>query len=210
MSEYQDNRESKQENSQSSQSSPECEVCVLGSLNVDFTAYCIDPDLPSPGQTVMGSLFEKSYGGKGANQAVMAAKLGATVKMLGKVGSDDLGDDYLRHLKKEHVDTAAIEQVRTTCTGVAQITVSGSGENCIVVVPGANGMTDIDYAQSVLESSIYGSKVLLCQAETPIEGSIAALKFASSHGTSTVFNPAPATALDPCTCYTLVCGNSDL
>jgi ribokinase len=96
----------------------------------------------------------------------MAARLGATVKMLGKVGNDDFGDDYLRQLKEEKVDTSGVERESTTCTGIAQITVSGSGENCIVVVPGANGAVDIDYCQSVLEPHILGSKVLLCQVST--------------------------------------------
>ena len=71
------------------------EICVLGSLNVDFVDYCLDDSLPLPGQTVKGTLFEKNYGGKGANQAVQAARLGVSVSMCGKVGNDSFGKEYL-------------------------------------------------------------------------------------------------------------------
>ena len=171
------------------------DVTVLGSLNVDFTAYCLDANLPLPGQTVFGSLFEKSYGGKGANQAVQAARLGVDVRMIGRVGNaDSFGKEYVAHLREEEkvlVDT--VDEVDGVNTGIAHITVSSSGENSIVIVQGANGALNAPFLDEHYEYLQLG-KVLLCQNEIPFASTIAGLKAGTDSGVITIWNPAPAPA----------------
>ena len=111
-------------------------LTVLGSLNMDISVTV--PRLPGPGATVLGSAARFSPGGKGANQAVAAARLGAAVRMAGCVGDDDFGRQLLTVLRAEHVDTAAVRTVAGPPTGVALITVDQAGENIITVAPGAN------------------------------------------------------------------------
>ena len=172
------------------------EVLVLGSINVDFVAYCIDDTLPQPGQTVFGTLFEKNYGGKGANQAVQVARLGCSVEMIGQIGPDEFGKDYLVHLGDENVGSGLIEVAPNVSTGIAQITVSSAGENMIVIIPGANAEVSESFAlKSLGQVSEY--RLLLCQNEIPFDSTCAALKYASQHGIRTIFNPAPAPAKDP-------------
>jgi ribokinase len=181
-------------------------VLVLGSLNVDFVAYCIDDQLPLPGQTVIGTLFEKNYGGKGANQAVQVSRSNCPVTMLGKVGPDDFGKNYLEHLKtNENVNIKYINKAYDVSTGIAQITVSSAGENCIIIIPGANNEVDIEYAEDALNaaltttedtSSSSSSKgkpqILLLQNEIPLETSIYAMRWAHENNIRCIFNPAPA------------------
>ena len=170
------------------------EICVLGSLNVDFVAYCLDDSLPLPGQTVKGTLFEKNYGGKGANQAVQAARLGVSVSMCGKVGNDSFGKEYLENLIDEGVNVKHVGK-GSDGTGIAQITVSSAGENCIVIVPGANDEVSIDYAEMALLDAIQPStKVLLLQNEIPLETSLGAIQIAKRRNEEIlcIFNPAPA------------------
>eukprot|EP00605_Chrysophyceae_sp_TOSAG23-4_P000297 GSChrysophyteH1.ASY1.ANO1.342.1 assembled CDS len=176
------------------------EVCVLGSLNVDFVAYCLEDTLPQPGQTVLGTLFEKNYGGKGANQAVQVARLGVSVAMCGKVGPDSFGKEYMEHLKEEGVNIEHVEKATDKATdvstGIAQITVSSAGENCIVIVPGANDEVGVDYVEMALMRAIdpVETKVLLLQNEIPMEASLAAIQIAKRRNSSIlcVYNPAPA------------------
>ncbi len=114
------------------------EITVIGSINIDLVATA--PRLPAPGETVLGGDFRVFCGGKGANQAVAAARLGATVRMIGCVGDDDHGRLALRNLAERRVDTSGVRVVRGP-TGVALITVDARGRNLITVAPGANRLT---------------------------------------------------------------------
>ena len=120
-------------------------ILVVGSINMDLVSY--SERIPSVGETVLGNSFNTVPGGKGANQAVAAARLGAKVVMLGAVGKDQYGDCLLDSLKEDHIDTSGIKRVPTS-TGVALINVDQRGNNQIVVVPGANfEITEADLSQ---------------------------------------------------------------
>ena len=170
------------------------DVTVLGSINVDLVAYTLDSTLPKPGQTVFGSLFEKNYGGKGANQAVQAAKMGVRTRLIGRVGDDEFGSDYVKHLDEEGVVTDLIDNVNVS-TGLAHIMVASSGENCIIIVPGANGEVDEAFVNAHYDK-LADTRVLLCQNEIPFDSTVAGLKAANNQGVITIFNPAPAPAFD--------------
>ena len=130
------------------------ELVVCGSLNVDFTSYILNSRLPKLGETITGSLFERNYGGKGANQCVQASRLGIHTKMLGSIGDDIFGKDYKNHLESEYVETSDLQCVSSCATGTAQILAPTKGDNVIVVVPGANSKSNdlyIDESIAVLE-----------------------------------------------------------
>jgi ribokinase len=163
-------------------------VCVLGSINTDIVVRC--PSLPGAGQTVLGGPFEVHPGGKGANQAVAAARAGADVMMIGVVGDDAYGSRRMDELAAEGIDISRVRRCAEP-TGVALITVDGGGENTIVVAPGANAMLeeqDADDAGDVIRSA----DALLMQLEVPIDAVMAAARIARSHGTLVVLNAAPA------------------
>jgi ribokinase len=145
-------------------------VTVLGSLNMDISVTV--PRLPGPGMTVLGSAARFTPGGKGANQAVAAARLGADVRMVGCVGDDDFGRQLLAALRNEGVDAGSVRSVAGVPTGLAMISVDGTGENLITVAPGANhevAAADIDVA--------FGdeSDVVVLSAEIPVPAIRAAL-----------------------------------
>lgn len=147
--------------------------------------------MPLVGETMYGKGFQKSYGGKGANQAVQAALLGAKTIMRGVIGGDTFGSDYISHLISVGVDTDHIAVGSRHTTGVATITVDDAGQNSIIIVPGANE----DFTDSIIEennSLIKSSNVLVCQNEIPVQATKAALISARQHGTVTILNPAPA------------------
>ena len=165
-------------------------VVVVGSINMDLVA--VAARFPAPGETISGERFVTVPGGKGANQAVAASRLGAEVSMVGKVGSDGFGDQLLAVLQQEGVDTRHVGRVEGA-SGVALITVSG-GENSIVVVPGANHALlpeDIAAAEEVLASA----DVILTQLEIPLATVQAVLAVAARHGVPVILNPAPAQPL---------------
>lgn len=167
-------------------------IVVVGSLNMDLVVQA--SRLPLGGETIMGTAFHEIPGGKGANQAVAMARLGASVKMIGKVGQDGFGSSLLSTLKVDGVDTIAIESVAGQSTGVALITLQDSGENSIIVVPGANGEvrpSDIDQNRKMIQEA----SLLVTQLEVPIETVSHALKTAKAGGAITILNPAPAQAL---------------
>jgi ribokinase len=169
-------------------------ICIVGSINLDMNAYV--QRFPKGGETLHGERFTTGYGGKGANQAVMAARLGATVSVIGRVGDDLFGKDMRANLKAEGI---GIEGVRTSggvSSGVAVITVNEKGENTIVVVAGANGQVsaaDVEASWDVIASS----RVLVCQLEVPLEANLAAMRRARDSGVLTIFNPAPAVTTLP-------------
>lgn len=163
-------------------------VVVVGSCMIDFT--CFSPRLPKPGETIIGTRFEKKYGGKGANQCVTAAKLGASTALIASLGSDIYGKEYLEILNKENVDTSHMQTQLDKQSGIAHITVAENGENSIVIVLGANELLSPKHADSAVDV-IKGATVLLCQFETPLETTLHALKLHKGHGLSIV-NGAPA------------------
>ena len=146
-------------------------ITVVGSVNLDFVATA--PTLPAPGETVTGATLARHPGGKGANQALAARRLGAQVALVGRVGVDALADEALALLRAEGVDLSACEADARAPTGVALIAVSAEGENQIVVAPGANAA----FGPERLPAAIDGA--LVCQLELPVETVAAAVARAS-------------------------------
>ncbi|TPG20968.1 ribokinase [Sphingomonas koreensis] len=164
------------------------QIAVVGSLNMDLVA--VAPRIPGVGETLTGSSYLKTPGGKGANQAFAAALLGGSVSMIGKLGSDDFGTQLRDSLTRAGCNTECVSAT-TTHTGVAVIIVSDAGKNCIVVVPGANGEFHVeDVAAS--SKKLIAADYLLLQLETPIASVVAAAAEAKSHGATVILDPAPA------------------
>ncbi len=167
-------------------------ICVVGASNMDLISYA--PRLPKMGETLPGTSFQTGFGGKGANQAVMAAKLGAEVQMVTKLGKDSFGRDYLKNYEDLNFNTDYISFTDEASTGVAPIWVDGeTGNNAIIVISGANELlspADVEAARSAIAQS----QLLLCQWECRLETSLAALRIAREEGVTTLFNPAPARA----------------
>ncbi len=159
-------------------------VCVIGALNLDLVAQT--DSLPAPGETVLATGFSRHPGGKGLNQAIAAAHAGASVRMIGRVGEDEPGAQLLQFLCEAGVDVGGVERDPTAPTGQALITVSHAGENCIVVVPGANMNLQPPGADAVA-----GVTVLLGQLETGLDA-VASLFTAAPTGCVRVLNAAPA------------------
>lgn len=163
-------------------------IAVVGSLNVDYVAKV--GRLPAPGETVPASALEIVHGGKGANQAIGAARQGCPVRMIGSVGNDELGKGYLKYLAKEKVGTDGVKSVRGTPTGTAFVCVDGMGENTIVVSAGANGVTSADQVRA-REEDIEGADALLAQFEVPLGAVVEALRIANRAGVLSIVNPSP-------------------
>ncbi|MCL4841504.1 MAG: ribokinase [Bryobacteraceae bacterium] len=172
-------------------------IVVTGSLNMDFVVTV--PHLPAPGETTLGSDFQRIPGGKGANQACAAARLASApcVRMLGRVGYDPSADELKNSLADAGVDVALVRATRSAPTGVALIWVEqGTGRNSIVVAPGANhalSASDIDEALSIFEDA----RCALFQLETPLPTVERALIAARQRGARTILDPAPAQPLPP-------------
>ncbi len=177
-------------------------ILVIGSSNTDLVIRV--PDLPLPGQTVLGKDFQTFAGGKGANQAVAARRAGGTVSFLAAVGDDEFGEAALDTYQSEGIDTSLARVVENTPSGVAMIFVSDAGENCISVAPGANGSLTPELVRHH-ESLIAEASLILLQLETPIETVVEAVKVASQHGTPCVLNPAPAAQIPDETLAQLHC-----
>jgi ribokinase len=170
-------------------------IAVIGSNMVDLVTYVAR--MPVRGETVEAPSFEMGHGGKGANQAVAAAKLGAEVLMVTKVGDDMFADNTIRNLASFGIDTKYVTRVKGRSSGVAPIMVEPSGENSILIVKGANAdlsPADIELAAEDIKSC----DLILLQLEIPVETVYAAIEFGKRHGVKTLLNPAPALAdLDP-------------
>jgi len=167
---------------------------VVGSLNMDLIGRTAH--IPMPGETVLGKRFSTAAGGKGANQAIAAARLGVQVTMVGCIGEDDHGRQLLAGLKAESVNTRFVRMVPDVNTGVALITVDDAGENTIVVISGANWeLTQEDVAMA--ESTLATSDMLVLQLESPLEVVESAIEVASRHHVPVMLNPAPAQPLPP-------------
>lgn len=165
-------------------------VVVFGSINMDLVARA--PRLPTPGETLAGSDFFAAPGGKGANQAVAAARLGAPTVMVGRVGDDPIGAELRAALATAGVDTSGVLTTPGP-SGVAQITVDARGQNTIVVVAGANGAVGLDDINR-LEQHLAGARVLLLQLEVPLYTAVAAASAARRRGVTVILDPAPAPA----------------
>ena len=167
-------------------------ICVVGSANVDLTFRT--PRLPVPGETFSGRSLHQGMGGKGANQAVVAARLGAQVAFVARVGNDVFGTQAIDAYKAEGIETAFIIQDTEQPTGTAAILVDDDAENCIIVVAGANERLTPDDVQAA-SSAIKQSDVVLCQLETPAETALEAFQLARDAGKLTILTPAPAESI---------------
>lgn len=168
-------------------------VTVVGSLNADLVVQV--SRRPRPGETVFGSDLKVWPGGKGANQAVAAARMGASVSMVGLVGDDPFGDMLVSYLNTERIDTAHVGRVGGS-SGTAQIVLDSEGQNTIVVSPGANGRV----TPSVLEKSsevLLGADLILAQHEIPEDATGWLIRFCARNGRPLLLNPAPARAIAP-------------
>jgi ribokinase len=166
---------------------PPPRITVLGSLNMDISVTV--PRLAGPGETVLGSAARLQPGGKGANQAVAAARLGASVRMAGCCGDDDFGRTLRSALEAAGVDVTAVRILAGVPSGLALITVDATGENSITVAPGANGLAGPPEAAA---SAAAGCDALILSAEIPVPVLAAALDRARAAGVMTVLNLAPA------------------
>lgn len=165
-------------------------VAVVGSLNMDLVIRA--SRLPSAGETLAGRSFDTVPGGKGGNQAVAAARLGAHVTMIGCVGDDDNGKQLVAQLRRDGIDCAGVATDATLPTGVAMIVVDDAGQNAIVIVAGSNGALS-PAAIAAHETAIAQADVLVCQMEVPDETVLAAMRKARALGRIVVLNPAPVT-----------------
>ncbi|HVN92664.1 MAG TPA: ribokinase [Terracidiphilus sp.] len=166
-------------------------IVVVGSITMDLVTRT--PRIPAVGQTLIGTGFETNQGGKGANQAVAAARLGYPVAMVAKVGNDAYGPELIASLERAGVDTAAMEAVAGS-SGLAPIYVADGGHNLIVVVPGANGKMDrstVDKHADLIRSA----GMVLCQLEIPMDTLAYTLEFCTRAGVPVMLDPAPAADL---------------
>jgi ribokinase len=163
-------------------------VCVVGSANVDFTVAL--PRLPAPGETVSGGTLLRNLGGKGANQAVSARRLGAEVRLLGGVGRDASGEEIRARLDAEGIDVRGLITVDAAATGTALIFVDADGHNQIGVAPGANHALEVA-ALAAHADALAWAQVVVCQLETALETLAWTLEEARRRGAATILNPAP-------------------
>ncbi len=181
-------------------------VLVVGSINMDLVVR--SARLPVPGETLIGDGLSEIPGGKGANQAVGAARLGADVTLIGRVGDDGFGDTLRSSLGVEGVRLDGVERTQNCCSGVAIISVERSGQNCITVVPGANGRLTPDDVRKHAQA-VASADVLLLQLEVPIETVLTAIELARTNNVLTILDPAPAVNDYPpeLLCVDVVCPN---
>jgi ribokinase len=168
-------------------------IVVVGSANIDMTVKM--QRIPAPGETVIGGTFLMAQGGKGANQAVAAARAGGRVTFLGRVGTDIFGDQARESLERDAVDVAHLSSDPDASTGIALIFVDEAGENSIAVALGANAEVTAAHVEAARDM-IAGAGVLLMQLETPLAAVSAAARIAAAHGVPVILNPAPAQPID--------------
>lgn len=163
-------------------------VLVVGSLNMDLVAQV--RDMPRPGETIIGHSFHTMMGGKGANQAVAAARLGAKVAMIGCLGNDEFGGSMQEILERELVDTSGVRSVENVSSGTAMIIVDQSGENSIIVAPGANHHLKEDDVQK--HAALFqASSVVVLQLEIPVPTVSCSMNLAKKYNKTVILNPAP-------------------
>jgi len=169
-------------------------VVVLGGINMDLIG--VTPRLPAPGETVMGDHFYTAPGGKGANQAVAAARMGAQVRMVGRVGDDVFGPPMLDDLKGYGIDTSGISVDPDHASGIAMILLDDDRQNYIIAIYGAN-MQCGEPELAAVERALDGADALMLQLETPYETSLRAARLANEKGVTVVWDPAPPLGLPP-------------
>ena len=167
-------------------------ICVIGSSNIDQIAYT--QNIPADGETLFGDSFQMGFGGKGANQAVMAGLLGADVYMITCLGDDVYKEMTINNYEENNVNTDHIQLVKGA-SGVAPIWVDATGQNRIIVIPGANNEINAQKAISSIEE-IGNISVLVGQCEIPMEVNHEVFQYAKSNAVTTIFNPAPAKKLE--------------
>lgn len=168
-------------------------IVVFGSINMDLVVH--SPRLPVPGETLTGDSFFTAPGGKGANQAVACARLGASTRLIGRVGGDVFGNNLLQSLAENRVNVSAVSTDQSQSTGVALITVDAKAENTIVIIAGANGQLDQTDVNRLTNSAT--DRVLLLQLEAPLEIVTTAARTAHERGLTVILDPAPARPLPP-------------
>ena len=167
-------------------------IVVVGSVNLDLV--CTARKIPAPGETVLGDRFQMFHGGKGANQAVAAARLGGAVSLIGKVGDDDFGGRLRQGLQDAHVNVNDLAVSGGTASGVALISVDLQGQNSITVVPGANGdLTSRDLERCLPQ--LRNAGIILTQLEIPLDTVEFLCRTARSAGVPLMLDPAPARSL---------------
>lgn len=164
-------------------------VAVVGSINLDWVVRC--DTIPRPGETVHGRSLREVPGGKGANQAVAAARLGARVEMIGRVGDDAFAERLRQHLRGEGIGIDAVLATPKVCSGLAIISVDDAGENAITVISGANGLVTPDDIEAAA-ARIAEAAVVMLQLEIPMETVLATIAIARRVGTRVLLDPAPA------------------
>lgn len=169
-------------------------VVVFGSINMDLVVRA--PRLPAPGETLLGHEFFTAPGGKGANQAVACARMGAGTRMIGRVGDDVFGAALRDGLAANGVDIAGVATHAGISSGIAVIEVNDAAENTIVVAPGANGQVGADDLAR-LDAALDGARALLLQLEVPLGAVVAAAQAARARGVAVLLDPAPAQQLPP-------------
>ena len=164
-------------------------IYIIGSINTDMVA--MTKNLPAPGETVMGGEFMMTAGGKGANQAVSAARLGGEVTMVGRLGEDIFGDQSIERLKHENINCDFIGRDSIAASGVALISVDDKGENHIVVAPGANNQLDKKKVKTALDS-MPDNAIILLQLEIPLETVAHIIETTRGSSRRVILDPAPA------------------
>jgi ribokinase len=177
--------------SSSTSSSQAPRIVVLGSLNMDLVLRV--PHAPAAGETLLGHSIANIPGGKGANQAVSCAREGGQVQMIGCVGDDAHGQSLRQALERDGIDTAALRTVAGEPTGTALILVEDSGQNRIVMIPGANARFEID--EAALKQQVQGAAFLVTQFETPMDQVARAIAVAHGAGCKVLLNPSPVQAI---------------
>jgi ribokinase len=169
-------------------------ILVVGSINVDIVA--MTERLPTPGETVTGGTLLINHGGKGANQAVAARRLGADVRFIGCVGDDTFGPELRQSMVAEGIGVQGLATIAGMHSGTAVIVVDAAGRNQIAVASGANLHLTVDWVGRFLEAFAW-AQVVICQLEVPLDTVLWTLRTARQHGATTVLNPAPAQPVPP-------------
>lgn len=167
-------------------------LTVLGSINADHVIHV--PHFPQPGETLSGNHYHIVFGGKGANQAVAAARLGANVNFIACIGDDDIGLQMKKSFQQQGIHTESITTIANEMTGIAMIQVAASGENSIVISAGANAHLNTQLVQQ-FKQQLTEADALLMQLETPLDAVVYAAKTARQAGKQVILNPAPAQPL---------------
>ncbi|MFN8498899.1 MAG: ribokinase [Anaerolineae bacterium] len=167
-------------------------ITVVGSSNFDL--FSRPPRFPRPGETLIGGEFRTDFGGKGANQAVTAARLGGQVTLVTRIGKDVFGQGMLQNFEAQGIETRYVFVDETRASGVADIWVDDQGQNVIIISPGANGALTPEDARRAADA-IQSAAVVVCQLEVPTETVVEAFRIARAAGARTILNTAPAAAI---------------